>query len=370
MTRAAPIDGPTAELRRILDDPDRLPTVLAVTHDLPSQDVIYEQLARLGAYGRLDPDRVRAWGYRAGPVLDRPESGLRAAVFLPLPGAAAPTTPQGHAMLELHGAPLRPVLAFRGATLRQGVVTDLDAQGIGSFQLAANDADIVAALRGARSRIDLVGHGIGGVVAQLAASRYPQAIGRVVTFQAPPVDQQDAAQVAAWNDRVAPHQRVVSAHHRAGPDVQDGAGELRTPGRIWFYGIATLEALNLAMPLAHLAAARGGGVPGVTDLLGRPVGDRLVSVRQRPVLGGTAESADQRLAQAVADGLDRRSPQRRDSLQVDRLEGLRVQVLEMATSTAFGFRRIVAFVQGQDGISSQQKVLLQEEARRRYRQGR
>lgn len=372
--QASPDQGWSADagpgLQALLANPERSSSVLAAARAVPNQDVVYEQLARLGAAGQLDAERLRTWGYRQGPVLDRADTGLHAVVFLPLAGAAAPTTPMGHAMMELHGAPLRPVLAFRGATERQGPLDDFDAQGIGSFQFAANQADIVAALRGARSRVDVVGHGLGGALAQLAASRHPQAIGRVVTFQAPAVDEQDAAMLEAWNRRVAAHQRVTSAHHRAGFDVADAPGEARTPGRAWTWGLADLEPVHEAMPLAQLDAARGHPVPGVTDLRGQPASDRLVSATPRQVGEPPPDVGTDRLKQAVALGLDRRDGRGRDLGGEHQVEAVRVQVLQMASSTAFGFRQIVAYVQGQAGLSAPQKVALQEEARQRYREGR
>ena len=357
-------------LQAMIEQPERLPGVLEAARAVPNQDVIYEQLARLGAYQQLPAERLAAWGYRQGAVLDRPESGLHAVVFLPLAGAAAPTTPQGHAMLELHGAPVRPVLAFRGARRDQEPMDDYDAQGIGSFQFAANQAEVVAALRGARSRVDVVGHGPGGALAQLAASRHPQAIGRVVTFQAPPIDEQDAELLDAWNQRVAAHQRVLSAHHRSGYDATELPGEARTPGRAWTWGVGNLTDLGQAMPLAQLATARGGGVPGVTGLDGGTADDALVSVTSHSVGRPLPDVGVDRLRQAVAQGLDRRDPRGRGIAGEQQVEQVRQRVVEMATSTRFGFRQIVAYVQGQASLSAQQKVALQEEARLRYRQGR
>lgn len=357
-------------LQAMIEQPARLPGVLEAARAVPNQDVIYEQLARLGAYQQLPAERLAAWGYRQGAVLDRPESGLHAVVFLPLAGAAAPTTPQGHAMLELHGAPVRPVLAFRGARRDQEPMDDYDAQGIGSFQFAANQAEVVAALRGARSRVDVVGHGPGGALAQLAASRHPQAIGRVVTFQAPPIDEQDAELLDAWNQRVAAHQRVLSAHHRSGYDATELPGEARTPGRAWTWGVGNLTDLGQAMPLAQLATARGGGVPGVTGLDGGTADDALVSVTSHSVGRPLPDVGVDRLRQAVAQGLDRRDPRGRGIAGEQQVEQVRQRVVEMATSTRFGFRQIVAYVQGQASLSAQQKVALQEEARLRYRQGR
>ena len=357
-------------LQAMIEQPERLPGVLEAARAVPNQDVIYEQLARLGAYQQLPAERLAAWGYRQGAVLDRPESGLHAVVFLPLAGAAAPTTPQGHAMLELHGAPVRPVLAFRGARRDQEPMDDYDAQGIGSFQFAANQAEVVAALRGARSRVDVVGHGPGGALAQLAASRHPQAIGRVVTFQAPPIDEQDAELLDAWNQRVAAHQRVLSAHHRSGYDATELPGEARTPGRAWTWGVGNLTDLGQAMPLAQLATARGGGVPGVTGLDGGTADDALGSVTSHSVGRPLPDVGVDRLRQAVAQGLDRRDPRGRGIAGEQQVEQVRQRVVEMATSTRFGFRQIVAYVQGQASLSAQQKVALQEEARLRYRQGR
>lgn len=333
--------------------------LLETARPIPNQDAIYEHFARHGPDGRVDPADLAAWGYRRGPVLDRPRSGLRAVVFLPLPGAAAPSTPRGHQLLEVHGAPLRPVLVFGGRAAGDREVEESDALGIGSYQFASCMADIVAALRGARSRVDVVGHGLGGVLAQLAAAHHPQAIGRVVTFQSAPVDVQDAEQVEHWNRTVPGHQAVHSAHHRSGAAPPEQRGEQRTPGDAWTWGFDPDKEGKHAPPLSCLVALRGEGVPG---LAASPHDVDALRSLDRSVLGERpADLGARPLGEALRAGLERvvEAP-----MGTEQHAGLRSRALELAASPSVSFRQVLALIDSTPGVGAKEKALLQEEVRK------
>lgn len=344
--------GPTSE------PGTRESSLLETARSIPNQDAIYEHFSRLGPDGGVNAADLLAWGYRRGPVLDRPRSGLRAVVFLPQPGAAAPSTPRGHHLLEMHGAPLRPVLVFGGRAPGEREVQEADALGVGSYQFATCKADIVAALRGARSRVDVVGQGLGGVLAQLAAAHHPQAIGRVVTFQSAPVDVQDAQQVEDWNRTVPGHQAVHSAHHRAGPAPPEMSGERRTPGDAWTWGFdADQEGLR-APPLSCLVALRGEVVPG---LAASPRALGSLRSLERSVLGERpADLGARPLGEALRAGLERRTE---SPMGAEQHAGLRSRALSLAASPSVSFRQVLALIDSTQGVGAKEKALLQEEVR-------
>lgn len=326
---------------------------------IPNQDAIYEHFARLGPMGSVDPDQLQAWGYRRGPVLARPHAGLHAAVFLPTPGAAAPSTPRGHQLLEMHGAPLRPVLVFGGRTAGNRDVDESDALGMGSYQFASCKADIVAALRGARSRVDVVGQGLGGVLAQLAAAHQPQAIGRVVTFQSAAVDSLDAEEVERWNRAVPGHQAVHSAHHRSGAQLPSLPGEQHTPGDAWTWGYGPGQPGDSAPPLASLLSLRGAVVPGLSQAAADRRGP--VSLEHRVVGERPADLGARPPVVARGGGLDRGQA---GSAGAGPHLHLRGRALALASSPAVSFRQVLALIEATPGVGPREKASLQEEVRK------
>jgi len=355
-------DGRQAEERELLSDPARLPALLDATAEVPDQDVIYEQLALAGAHGGLGAEQLRAWGYREGPVVENAGTGLRAVLYLPLPGALDRASTLGRRLADLHGAALRPVMAFRGAVDRPGAQADLHAEGVGSYQFAANEADILTALRGPGLRVDVVGHGLGGALAQLAACRSPQAVGRVVTYQAPAVDQADADDLRAWNARSPAGQEVRSTHHRMEGDPSALPGEELTTGEVYDFDAAGRDAAPgaAARPLAWLDAARGRRVPGVQDADGQPAEDRLVRA-ERSVAGPTpfdlaaqGEGRGSDWNPGLTGPMPRREPER-----------IRARLLGLAEASILGLRQLVAMVQDETALRPEEKASLQEELRQR-----
>jgi serralysin len=90
-----------------------------------------------------------------------------------------------------------PVLVIRGTDEAIDDVANSDPNGIGANQFAANKAAIGAWLTKvgtATVKPDIVGHSLGGALAQLTATEFTNAIGNVVTFNSPGVTTATATQ--------------------------------------------------------------------------------------------------------------------------------------------------------------------------------
>jgi len=220
-----------------------------------STDAVIEQLAHGMVAKELDDNDERflqANGYRAMPII----RGMREFVmrtFIPTQG----------------GKP--PIVAFRGTvpTKVQTVIADLDPSGIGMYQFNPNRALIEGQIQAASSHGKIVssGHSLGGALAQIAAATFPDAVERVVTFQAPGVPRETAQALASYNEQ-NPDQAIESTHHRVANDLVPMGGEALTPGTIHNHEMVGGSMLgrnplaaHLVMPLAQEEMARGNEVP-------------------------------------------------------------------------------------------------------------
>lgn len=343
------------------DAGERQADLLRAAEGLPNQDIVYDHLARQDPAAPLDPQLLASWGLRQGPLLDRPRAGLQARVYLPLPGAAAASTPRGHELLAMHGAPLRPLLVFGGRSLAGEEVPAGQALAVGSFQFASCQAEIMAALRGARSRVDLVGRGLGGVLAQLAAARFPAAVGRVVSFQSAPVDAQDAEAVERFNRQVPAHQAVRSTHHGRGPLPAEGEGERFTPGEAVEW---SPSAEDEASALQGLNLLRGSPVPG----LGSQAAPLELGLRRRTVGEAPLGQGPVPLGDALRQELIRQPGE--GPPDGSRRDRLRRRAFELAAQPAVSFRQILSLIEGAQGVGADDKAALQAEIRDRLRLGR
>lgn len=152
-----------------------------------------------------------------------------------------------HGVAGLHMAAFRaeryaPVLAIRGTegADMKSVRADVGAE-IGIRQLEDNFAKITQVLAGLVSdgKVILTGHSLGGGVAQLIASKFPDVIRRVVTFQAPGVDWNRVADVARQNAlRKERGEAPISVtHYRMKEDLVHLGGEQLLQGEVRQYGI-------------------------------------------------------------------------------------------------------------------------------------
>jgi hypothetical protein len=218
-------------------------------------DAVIEQLAHGMVAKELD-DRddafLAAHGYRALPII----RGMREFVmrtFLPTqPGKS-------------------PIVAFRGTvpTKVQTVIADLDPSGIGMYQFNPNRALIAGQIQAAASNGKIIssGHSLGGALAQIAAATFPDAVERIVTFQAPGVSRETAQQLQEHNEQ-NPDAAIDSTHHRVKNDLVPMGGEALTPGMVHNHEMVGGSRLgrnplaaHLVLPLAQEEIAKGNDVP-------------------------------------------------------------------------------------------------------------
>lgn len=263
-------------------DRARQQQIMGKAHEIGNQDVVLEQLAHRGANKSIPGDQLKQWGYReAGAVAD-PESGFRSVLFMPTAEALGGQSEEGQIARAIHGGAPPPVLAFRGTQEKRGMQDDTNREGIGTYQFESNVGRIAQMFGAAGGKAVVAGHSLGGALAQLAASRFPGLVSRVVTFQAPAVSAEAAEKVNQHNANAAPEDQISSTHYRASGDLVHTAGEKLTKGDVYTFeskGIGN-PTDHLQFPLARLAAARGSMIPGVTDKGNKEAKDQLVNVKK------------------------------------------------------------------------------------------
>jgi len=210
----------------------RLDADMAEGADIPRQDMIYEYLAHRMGYGSPsggDRHMLAAWGYDEPEIIEG-KSGFAMSLFCPADGPT-PETAEG---------PLRPVIVFRGTepTQLSDLLTDLDPAGVGAAQVQENELVILDALRrlaGEGGKVDLLGHSLGGAIAQLVACAHPEFVGRIVGFQSPGVPTQMAHSVVAYNKHAgdAGEHQIDATYHVVDNDLVHRAGEARLPGQTY-----------------------------------------------------------------------------------------------------------------------------------------
>jgi len=332
------------------------------TSDILNQDVVLEQLAHKGAYGRLDNRKLADWGYREAGAITDPESGFRAVVYLPTEEALANETDQARVIHAIHQGPPPAVVAFRGTSEKRGIQDDTTKAGVGAYQFASNEGRIRDALGMTGGKAIVTGHSLGGSLAQLAATNYPGSVSRVVSFQAPGIPQEEVEKLRKHNAEAAPADKVSSTHHRADGDLVHMAGEGLTDGDVYTYeskGISN-PMDHKSFPLARLNAARGGLVEGATGR-GDQTEDKLMNVEKTNsteekggILSRVAESVRKKAGGLVRDdGMDQYVKVWKD-------------VKAMADSGAYSTQYVQSVVATHDKLSEDQKVKMRDNVNRMY----
>ena len=218
---------------------------------IPNRDIVYEQLAHnFGYCDDLTPtllSDLMALGFAPGEFHSDTNTGFAMRAFVPMPGAE---------LAEGVEPPTRAVVAFRGTEPSDlmDVITDMDPVGVGYLQFEANQGKI-AEIMGALASPDVVGHSLGGALAQLAACRIG-GVGSIVTFQAPGIAQADVELL---------DEGVESTHYRVKGDVVDNAGEAHTDGTVVELDTVGVDGPegHIDYPLAAVGKDRGmGGLHG------------------------------------------------------------------------------------------------------------
>jgi hypothetical protein len=221
-----------------------------------TSDTVVEQLAHGMVDKELDENDkqfLATNGYHARPII-RGDRQFVMRTFVP--------TVKGKA----------PIVSFRGTvpTKVNTVIADLDPSGIGMYQFTPNREMIAKQINDAAShgKVISAGHSLGGALAQIAAATFPDAVSRVVTFQAPGVERSMAQKLIDHNEQ-HPGEKIESSHHRVRGDFVPKAGEVLTPGQVHNHELKDRSfnpvAEHLVYPLAQEAHARGEDVPIHTD---------------------------------------------------------------------------------------------------------
>lgn len=240
------------------------------TADIPNQDVIYEQLCHNGAKGRMDPEVLSRWGYLQSDEFEDSSTGIRVVAFLPSKHLEANPELAESAARQHDGMPLRPVLAFRGTDNKAGVLDDMSTTGIGTYQYSHAEGQITSMLvraAGGAGQVDLIGHSLGGALAQICAARNPGLAGRVVTFQSPGINASEVKKLADYNAKAPDDKKVGATHYRMDNDLVHQAGQAHLDGDIYKFHLqgADTALSHKKFPLAMLNAARGGPVEGTYE---------------------------------------------------------------------------------------------------------
>lgn len=184
-----------------------------------SQDRVYEYIGHEVVY--MDDHlsdgvrrRLASYGYRAEPLYHGGYD-FQMRVFRPLDTDEHRNKP--------------PVVAFRGSSSIADAFVDFDRRGVGSMQFYGNIEHIRAQIVRLVTRVIVVGHSLGGALAQLAAAILPDHIERIVTFQSPGVSQTMIRRIIQYNERNQGH-NVLATHYRAYHDFVDDVGTAHAPG--------------------------------------------------------------------------------------------------------------------------------------------
>lgn len=124
-----------------------------------------------------------------------------------------------------------PVLVFRGTdpTEAKDVLDDLNSQGIGRRQFDFAEIDILNWLNSAyeitKMKPDVIGHSLGGALAQLTASKFTSKIAKVITFNSPGIN---ANNVIDFENRGGRNLQVV--HYITKNDPVSFGGQRFLPG--------------------------------------------------------------------------------------------------------------------------------------------
>ncbi|MGB1206175.1 MAG: hypothetical protein ACPG5B_11045 [Chitinophagales bacterium] len=198
-----------------------------------TEQVMYELVAHGMAYSttlnREQSDLLNGWGYQpdwAMSINDQKNAGFFAGLLLPSPSG-----------IEVGR---KPILAFRGSEVSElsfldqfvsdWLHNDMDPYAVGYTAFMANYEQIQNALAtasGYGANAVVVGHSLGGSLAKQAVVAFPSMISRAVTFQAPGINNEQAA---AINERLQNGEFVPEVvTHTAQGDIVHLAGDARMP---------------------------------------------------------------------------------------------------------------------------------------------
>ncbi|WP_240741041.1 DUF4157 domain-containing protein [Deinococcus sp. Arct2-2] len=172
------------------------------------------------------------FGYKASDVIAG-KWGLEFRILTPIPGKAK----SKDVIVAWRGTE---GVAFNLGSNKPGTVDtkigDFAPGSIGYYQILQNKAIIDHQLAKAHAHgpLLMLGHSLGGGLAQLAATMYPQYTRTVVTFQGANIDQKDIDRLVKYNQN-NPALAITARHYRADGDVVPTSGDAAVPGQIHYF---------------------------------------------------------------------------------------------------------------------------------------
>jgi Domain of unknown function (DUF4157)/Lipase (class 3) len=139
-----------------------------------------------------------------------------------------------------------PILAVRGTEKLLGLdmLANFDVSQVGNSQFENNKQRIKGLLGSANGKVNIIGHSLGGAVAQIIAAHFTSQIANVVTFQSPGINKATLDKFHQTPKR----DRPKSFHHIAKNDIVDLAGGSRLDGTVYEH-----ELLGISPIAAHEA---------------------------------------------------------------------------------------------------------------------
>lgn len=189
---------------------------------IPDAHVAYEYIAKLAymdaAAIQSNPEAVKflaKFGYSAATA--QVIEGRSGFAMLYLPPTSEGANP--------------PIIAFRGTqpTELSDLLADIDLSYIGEPQFTNNKETIESTLAACCGPAVILGHSLGGALAQKTSLEFSGLVKEVVTFQAPALG---LAEKIGSKDR---EDIPKSTHHIAEHDLVDRAGLYRTPGEVFVH---------------------------------------------------------------------------------------------------------------------------------------
>jgi serralysin len=192
---------------------------------MPSSPAAYENIAKQLAYIDNNPQvptvaqtDLTTAGYQIDRTFDDPITGFHALGLI----STTPDKP--------------PVLVFRGTDSIVDDLANADKRGVGFNQFDANKQALGTWLtqisqdttkNPRRLPPDLLGHSLGGALAQLAATEFTSTVGDIVTFNSPGIDQ---STVNTFKQKAGTTKNVT--HYIVSGDFVSLGGEAFIPGKV------------------------------------------------------------------------------------------------------------------------------------------
>lgn len=205
---------------------------------------LYEILAKQAAYVDDNPGFVTLVegffsriGYRIDRTFDNQQTGFHAIGLVSVNNDRPP------------------ILAFRGTDGLTDDRTLVDPNGIGLLQINGNRQDLADWLQDARQRsgqlVDLVGHSLGGALAQQTAALFPSSFNRLVTFNSPGIEQSTVNQFLSVVNLPVNGVDSRITHFIVNGDLVTLNGEAFLPGNVFLQSLFDPD-LNplVAVPLS------------------------------------------------------------------------------------------------------------------------